>query len=51
MLSGVPPFNGKTDKIIYEKILEGRVDFPSKKWKNVSAEAQSLILKMLEYDP
>jgi len=28
MLSGTPPFNGKTDKIIYEKILDGKINFP-----------------------
>jgi len=28
MLSGTPPFNGKTDKIIYGKILDGKIIFP-----------------------
>jgi calcium-dependent protein kinase len=51
MLSGTPPFNGKTDKIIYEKILAGNVYFTEKKWSKVSPEARELILKMLEYDP
>lgn len=36
MLSGTPPFNGKTDKIIYDKILNGNVNFPEKKWNKVS---------------
>jgi len=36
MLSGTPPFNGKTDKIIYDKILNGKVNFPEKKWSRVS---------------
>jgi hypothetical protein len=36
MLSGAPPFNGKTDKIIYEKILAGKVIFPEKKWSKIS---------------
>ena len=36
MMSGTPPFNGKTDKIIYEKILAGIVKFPEKKWSKVS---------------
>lgn len=36
MLSGVPPFNGKTDKIIFDKILKGEYSFPEKRWKNVS---------------
>ncbi len=51
MLSGTPPFNGKNDKVIYEKILAGNVYFHEKKWSKVSSEAHDLILKMLEYDP
>jgi hypothetical protein len=37
MLSGTPPFNGKNDKVIYEKILAGNVYFPEKKWSKVSS--------------
>jgi calcium-dependent protein kinase len=51
MLSGSPPFNAKTDKAIYQKILDGKVNFPNSKWDKVSEEAKNLILKMLEYDP
>jgi hypothetical protein len=36
MLSGIPPFNGKNDKVIYEKILEGKIKYPSKRWSKVS---------------
>jgi hypothetical protein len=37
MLSGTPPFNGKNDKVIYEKILAGNVYFPEKNWSKVSS--------------
>jgi calcium-dependent protein kinase len=47
MLSGAPPFNGKTDKIIYDKILAGKIHFSENKWSKVSYGARSLILKML----
>lgn len=36
MISGIPPFNGRTDKAIFEKIMEGKVYFPEKQWANVS---------------
>lgn len=28
MISGNPPFNGRTDKSIFDKILKGSVNFP-----------------------
>lgn len=36
MISGDSPFNGRTDKIIFDKILKGTFSFPSKKWSKVS---------------
>lgn len=51
MLFGVPPFNGRTDKIIFDKILAGKYTLPEKKSLNISPEAKDLITKMLEYDP
>lgn len=51
MLSGSPPFNGKTDKDIFQAILEGKFSFPEKKWSHISDEAKDLVSKLLEYDP
>lgn len=47
LLSGDPPFNGKTDNDIYNKIMKEKFNFPEKRWKNISEEAKDLIKKML----
>lgn len=36
MLTGSPPFNGKTDKIIFEKIAKGSYEMPEKKFSVIS---------------
>lgn len=46
-LSGVPPFNGANDNIIYSKIRDMKYSFPSSKWGNISKEAMDLIGHML----
>ena len=51
LLCGYPPFNGDNDKIIMDKVTAGKVEFNQAEWQNVSAEAQRLIKKMMEYDP
>ena len=47
LLSGYPPFNGQTDKNIYEMISKMNFDFEQPVWKNVSKYAKELIKKML----
>ena len=47
LLSGDPPFNGASDKIIYSKIKKMKFDFPEDKWENISSEAKDLISHML----
>jgi len=47
MLSGKLPFNGKNDDEIFDKILEMKVEFPEKEWKNIDKDAIDLIKKML----
>ena len=47
LLSGEPPFNGKSDRIIYAKIETYKFNFPEEKWKNISNEAKDLIKHML----
>lgn len=51
MLSGTAPFSGRTDKAIFESILNGKFSFPQKRWGSVSEQAKDLISKMLIYDP
>lgn len=46
---GYPPFNGKTDDEIFEKVKKGSVKFPDS--PKVSAEVKSLITKMLTLSP
>ena len=47
MLSGNFPFYGRNDDEIYDKILEMKVEFPEKYWKNIDKDAINLIKKML----
>lgn len=47
MLSGSPPFYGKTDKEIFLKITKGKYSFHEKKWKHISEEAKDLVTKLL----
>lgn len=51
MLSGVPPFNGKSDPEIFKNIRTEEVGFKEPIWKNVTEEAKDLIRKMLVKDP
>ena len=51
LLCGTPPFNGKNDDIIMEKIKEGTFKIEGEEWEKISDQAKSLVKKMLEYDP
>ena len=47
LLSGIPPFNGSSDSVIYQKIMEMKFSFPEAQWKYVSKEAKDLICHMI----
>ena len=47
LLSGYPPFNGQSDKDIYNMISQIKYDFNQPVWKNVSKYAKELIKNML----
>lgn len=47
LLSGIPPFNGKDEKEIIEKVKLGKYDLNIKELDKVSVEAKDLISKML----
>ncbi len=51
LLCGFPPFNGKTDDEIIEKIKAGNVKFDPKKWSNISEDAKEFIFKMIKLNP
>lgn len=50
LLSGYPPFNGKNDKEILEKVKAGDFKFKASIWKSISQEAKDLIISMLDFN-
>jgi calcium-dependent protein kinase len=51
MLCGYPPFTGKTDEEIRQKIMRAPLRFDGREWDGVSDAAKDLITKMLDRDP
>ena len=51
MLTGEPPFNGKNNNVIFKRILNEEVNYPSEKFKNISPDAIDLLKKCLIKDP
>uniref|UniRef100_A0ACD5XWQ3 Uncharacterized protein n=1 Tax=Avena sativa TaxID=4498 RepID=A0ACD5XWQ3_AVESA len=51
LLSGIPPFWGKTKSKIFECIRSTELRFPSDPWDRVSDSAKELIAGMLRRDP
>ena len=51
LLSGSPPFNGKTDKEIMENVAKANYSFNADEWKKASNLVKDFIRKMLEIDP
>jgi len=47
LLSGEPPFKGDNDEEIIENVKQGKYEFPSKNWSNVSDQAKQLINSLL----
>lgn len=43
MLSGKPPFGGKTNKEIINNVLNGTYNMKSEVWNNISNDAKDLI--------
>ncbi|CAK62290.1 unnamed protein product (macronuclear) [Paramecium tetraurelia] len=50
LLCGYPPFTGKTEQEIFEKVKSGRLRFPNEEWDLISKEAKQLISKMIQVD-
>ena len=48
--SRYPPFDGKTEEKIMEKVKKGTYSFDSIEWEDVSKEGKEFIKKMLQYD-
>ncbi|CAD8206359.1 unnamed protein product [Paramecium octaurelia] len=50
LLCGYPPFTGKNENEIFEKVKIGKFKFPIEEWDSISREAKSLIQRMLQVD-
>ena len=48
LLSGIPPFNGRDDIEIMEKVSSGKYSLSGAEFQAISAEAKDLIRKMLQ---
>jgi calcium-dependent protein kinase len=51
LLSGTPPFAGRSDTEIISKVRTGRFSFGNRSWRKVSEEAKNLIERMMTMDP
>ena len=51
MLCGHPPFCGNKEDVIKKKILECKLNFPLKEFKNISKDAIDYIKLLLSYNP
>ena len=51
LLSGKPPFAGKTHTEMEKNIQRGKFSFAGGNWVSISKDAKDLIMKMLVYDP
>ena len=51
LLCGYPPFGGKTDQEILQKVKRGVYSLDGKEWNGVSEESKSLVRMMLTFDP
>jgi calcium/calmodulin-dependent protein kinase I len=50
LLCGFPPFYGKTQAQLFEKILNADYDFPDPEWTHISDEAKDFIRHLLVLD-
>lgn len=50
LLCGFPPFYGKTQAQLFEKILNADFDFPDPEWTHISDEAKDFIRHLLVLD-
>jgi calcium-dependent protein kinase len=51
LLTGLPPFFGKNEEEIFEKIKIGKYDLTSVHWRIVSKEVKDLVKGLLNYNP
>ena len=50
LLTGTPPFNGKNDREILERVKQGKYSLSNPAFNNISESGKELLQKMLVYD-
>lgn len=50
LLCGSPPFGGKSDSRILQKVQQGSYSFANREWDNVTEAAKDMITQMLKMD-
>jgi hypothetical protein len=51
LLSGTLPFNGRSERLIEEKIVKNRLTFDDRLWDSVSSGAEEFVTRCLAYWP
>ena len=51
LLCGFPPFYDDDNMVLFEKIKNGKFDFPSPVWDQISQDARDIISNLLVVDP
>lgn len=51
MLCGYPPFNGESNKEIYNRVRSGQYRFPRIDWKYTSRDSRDFIRRLIRLDP
>ena len=51
LLSGRPPFKGRSKNEIFRSIMQASLNFDHPIWDKISAEAKDFIIKALQQDP
>lgn len=51
MLSGEPPFVGRSDDEVLNKVRAGKFEYSGRIWSLISPEAKNFINRLLEKDP
>ncbi|KAL7522088.1 hypothetical protein ACHAWX_006773 [Stephanocyclus meneghinianus] len=51
LFAGYPPFNGTSNKEVYNAVRNGMYYFPSEDWKHISIGARNFVMGLLQRDP
>jgi len=51
LFAGYPPFNGTSNKEVYNAVRNGTYYFPSEDWQHISIGARNFVMGLLQRDP